>query len=203
MNGLTRTPRFDANRRLWLGLMSLGLVFWGWNLAEGSAIHHRHDSEEWDRGSNARWSEDVTDGPHAWRDDDHPRLTRAVEAWMCTNIRTRPLMEANEHHELFLYNLSMDPPWFDDHHHHRQCDHDYDHHHPKISRSVTKCDAKVDDSKKKTTTTTTTTSSPTDQSQQIMPTCSSMAPSTVPEPSTLLLTIGMTGYALWWRRRRI
>ena len=27
-------------------------------------------------------------------------------------------------------------------------------------------------------------------------------PSTVPEPATLLLTIGMTGYALWWRRRR-
>ena len=92
-------------------------------------------------------------------------------------IRSDPPPNTDAVVQFFLYRQSVDPARFD-------------HYHPKVAVAIDKIKAE----EATLTPATTTTTSPTDQAQELNPTA-------VPEPATLFLTIGMAGYAFWWRRR--
>jgi hypothetical protein len=100
-------------------------------------------------------------------------------------IKSDPPPDTDAVVQFFLWKQSLDPARFD-------------HFHPKVAAAMSKIKAEIATATPATATATgpsTTTSSPTDQAQQL-------TPPAVPEPATLYLTIGMAGYALWWRRRR-
>ncbi len=188
MNGFTRTPtRIGARCLLWLGLVVSGLGCWGLNQAEAAAIHHAHASSLADPAKNRSWSEYLMGGPTVWSSVAHPLLTPSIEAAMWKSIRSDPPPDPSPVVQFFLYRQSLAPKRFD-------------HFHPRIAVALSKIKAEIATPTTTTTTTTTastpTTTSPTDQAQQI-------TPAAVPEPATLFLTIGMAGYALWWRRRHI
>jgi hypothetical protein len=180
MNGFTRTPgRLEACRLLWLGPMVLGLGFSGWNRAEAAAIHHDAESSSINPASYQTWSEYLMGGPSVWAAVAHPQLNQAIEASMWKSIKSDPPPETSPVVNFFLWKQSLDPARFD-------------HYHPNIAKALAKIKAEMASSP------TTTSTSPNDQPQTLTP---PSTPSTVPEPATLALAIGMTAYALWWRRR--
>ena len=192
MNGFTRTPRTNRiHCLLGLGLFVVGVGLRGANQAEAASIHHVHKAELADPGKFRTWSDYLMGGPTVWASVAHPALTPAIEASMWKAIRSDPPPDTNAVVQFFMFKQSLAPARFD-------------HFHPRIAAALSKIEAQLITPATTTTTTatpttattTTSTSPPTEQAQQI-------TPSTVPEPATLFLTIGMAGYALWWRRRRI
>ncbi len=188
MNGFTRTPpKIGARRRLWLGLAVLGVGLWGSPRAEAAAIHHAHKTATADPASDRTWSEYLMGGPTVWSSVAHPALTPGIEASMWKAIRSDPPPHTNAVVQFFMFRQSVDPARFD-------------HYHPRIAKALSKIEGEIATPTTTTTTMTTTatpaSTSPTDQAQQL-------APAAVPEPATLFVTLGMVGYALWWRRRRI
>jgi hypothetical protein len=96
-------------------------------------------------------------------------------------IRSDPPPDTNAVVQFFLWKQSLDPARFD-------------HFHPKVAAAMSKIKSELATAATATAPSTST-SSPTDEAQ-------TLTPPSVPEPATLYLTIGMAGYALWWRRRR-
>jgi PEP-CTERM motif len=190
MNGFTRTPRsIRAHSLLWLGLFVIGVGSWSANQAEAAAIHHANKTEKVDPAKFRTWSEYLMGGPTVWTSVAHPQLTAAIEASMWKAIRSDPPPDPNAVVQFFMFRQSLAPARFD-------------HFHPRIAVALSKIEAQLITPATTTattatpsTTTTSTPSSPTDQAQQL-------TPAAVPEPATLFLTMGMAGYALWWRRRR-
>jgi PEP-CTERM motif len=193
MNGFTRTPsRIGAVRLLWLGPVLLGLGLCGSNRGFASAIHHADKDAAMKDMSNPSWSEYLLGGPTVWSAVAHPALTPAIEAEMWKSIRSDPPPNPSAVVQFFLYKQSLDPARFD-------------HYHPRVAASLAKIKAELATSDSTPSTSTSTSSTPTVQAQQITPPATSGASpdaAAVPEPATILLTIGMTGYAVWWRRRR-
>jgi hypothetical protein len=180
MNGFTRTPwQFARYRLLWLGPILWGVGLVGSSRVEAARIHHDHDSSLIDPGSYKTWSEYILGGPSVWSSVAHPALSKAIEASMWKSIKNDPPPDTTAVVNYFLYRQGLDAKRFD-------------HYHPNIAKSLAKIEAQLINP----STTPATATSPTDQAQQL-------TPSTVPEPTTLFLTIGMTGYAMWWRRRRV
>ena len=129
-------------------------------------------------------------GPSVWSNVAHPALTPGIEAEMWKSIKSDPPPNTDAVVQFFQYRQSVDPKRFD-------------HYHPKVAAALAKIAAEAAKPTASTTSTTSTTSSPTDQAQTLGPPTTAPAEVTpVPEPATFLLTIGMAGYALWWRRRR-
>jgi hypothetical protein len=157
----------------------LGLGVWASNQAEAAAIHHAHDSSLIDPASYRTWSEYLMGGPTVWSSVAHPQLTQGIEASMWKAIRSDPPPNTDAVVQFFLYRQSVDPARFD-------------HYHPKVAAAIDRIKAEEATA---TTTSPSTTTPPTDQAQELNPTA-------VPEPATLFLTVGMAGYAFWWRRRR-
>jgi hypothetical protein len=154
----------------------LGLGVGASNQAEAAAIHHAHDSTLIDHASYRTWSEYLMGGPSVWSNVAHPQLTQGIEASMWKAIRSDPPPDIDAVVQFFLYRQSLDPARFD-------------HYHPKVGAAMDRIKAE-----EATPTTTTSTTTPTDQAQELNPTA-------VPEPASLFLTVGMAGYAIWWRRR--
>ena len=92
-------------------------------------------------------------------------------------VRTDPPPELSPLVENMIFKQSLDPARFD-------------HYHPRLARALAKIEAQLISP---ATTTPTTSVAPTEPQQ--------ISPEPVPEPATLLLTIGMASYALWRRRR--
>jgi hypothetical protein len=187
MNGFTRTPRRIRTRfRLWLGWVVLGVGLWGSTQAEAAAIHHARKTQSVDPASFRTWSEYLMGGPTVWSSVAHPALTPAIEASMWKAIKSDPPPDTDAVVQFFMFRQSLAPARFD-------------HFHPRIAAALSKIEAQLitpaTATPATTTPATTTTTSPTEQAQQLTP-----AP--VPEPATLFMTLGMAGYALWWRRRR-
>jgi hypothetical protein len=183
MNGLTRTPRrIGAVDRLWLGLVVLGVTLWSSTRAEAAAIHHVHKTPAVDPAAYRTWSEYLMGGPTVWSSVAHPALTPGIEASMWKAIKSDPPPNTNAVVQFFMYRQDLAPARFD-------------HYHPRIAKALSKIEAELATPTTATTTATTSTP-PTQQAQEL-------TPATVPEPSTLFLTLGMAGYALRWRRRRI
>jgi hypothetical protein len=186
MNGFTRTPRSSRARCLLRhGLVLLVAGLWGSNQALAAAIHHVHKTSAVDPASFRTWSEYLLGGPTVWASVAHPALTPAIETSMWKAIKSDPPPDTDAVVQFFLWKQSLDPARFD-------------HFHPRVAAAMSKIKAEIATATPATATATgpsTTTSSPTDQAQEL-------TPPTVPEPATLYLTIGMAGYALWWRRRR-
>jgi hypothetical protein len=176
-------------RPLWLGTFLWGIASWGPSRAEAAAIHRddAHDSVHVDAAKFKTWSEYLMGGPTVWSAVAHPALTPAIEASMWKSIRNDPPPDTSPVVNFFLYRQSIAPRRFD-------------HYHPNVAKALAKIEAQL--LSPSNTTPTTTTTSPGDQAQQLTPSSSTPTPPTVPEPTTLLLAIGLTGYAAWWRRRR-
>jgi hypothetical protein len=190
MNGFTRTPKwFERTRVLWFGPSLFVAVIWCSAEVEAAPIHRDHASSLIEPAKYQTWSQYLMGGPSVWSAVAHPALSPGIEAAMWKSIRTDPPPETSAVVNFFLYKQSLDAKRFD-------------HFHPNVAKALSKIEAQlITPTTAPTTTATTTTSpattttSPTDQAQQL-------TPSVVPEPTTLFLTIGMTGYAVWWRRRR-
>jgi hypothetical protein len=136
------------------------------------------------------WSEYLMGGPSVWSTVIHPPLNAGIEASMWKSIKSDPPPNTNAVVQFFQYRQSVDPTRFD-------------HYHPRIAVALAKIAAEAAKQTTPTTSTTTsTTTSPTDQAQSLTPPTTTSGDVTAPEPTTFLLTIGMAGYALWWRRRR-
>jgi hypothetical protein len=156
---------------------------WGSNQALAAAIHHVVKTSPVDQASFRTWSEYLLGGPTVWASVAHPGLTPAIEASMWKAIKSDPPPDTDAVVQFFLFKQSLDPARFD-------------HFHPRVAAAMSKIKAEMATATPATATVpSTTTSSPNDQAQQL-------TPPAVPEPATLFLTIGMAGYALWWRRRR-
>jgi hypothetical protein len=140
-----------------------------------------------DPASYRTWSEYLMGGPTVWSSVAHPALTPAIEASMWKAIKSDPPPDTDAVVQFFMFRQSLAPTRFD-------------HFHPRIATALSKIEAQLITPATPTATatpaTTTTTTSPTEQAQQL-------TPAAVPEPATLFLTLGLAGYALWWRRRRI
>jgi hypothetical protein len=112
---------------------------------------------------------------------------------MWKSIRNDPPPVTSAVVQFFLYKQSLDPARFD-------------HYHPRVAAAIAKIETELAKTATTPATSTSTSSTPpNDQAQQITPPAnsgSSTDVTPVPEPATILLTIGMTGYAVWWRRRR-
>lgn len=190
MNGFTRTPgRIRSARLLWLGTVVLGLSICGVNRADASAIHHAEKGSANTGISDPTWSEYLMGGPSVWSTVAHPMLTPAIEAEMWKSIRTDPPPDTDAVVQFFLYRQSLDPARFD-------------HYHPRVAAALSKIESEAATA---STTPATSSTTPTDQAQQITPPsspASSPGVETVPEPATILLTVGMAAYAVWWRRSR-
>jgi hypothetical protein len=182
MNGFTRTPRsIRARRSFWLGLIALGAALLGSNSTKAAAIHHVDKTSAVDPASFRTWSEYLLGGPTVWASVAHPALTPAIEASMWKAIKSDPPPDTDAVVQFFLWKQSLDPARFD-------------HFHPNVAAAMSKIKAELATATPATVPSTGT-SSPTDEAQ-------TLTPPAVPEPATLYLTIGMAGYALWWRRRR-
>jgi hypothetical protein len=193
MNGFTRTPRrIGAVRLLWLGPVVLGLGLCGSTRAFASAIHHADKDIAAKDMSNPSWSQYLMGGPTVWSAVAHPALTPTIEAEMWKSIRNDPPPNPSAVVQFFLYKQSLDPTRFD-------------HYHPNIAVALAKIKHEMARIATTPATSTSTSTTPIDQAQQITPPGSSGSSSdvaAVPEPATIFLTIGMAGYAVWWRRRR-
>jgi hypothetical protein len=168
-------------------MVVLGAGLWGSTQAEAAAIHHAHKASAVDPASHRSWSEYLMGGPTVWASVAHPALTPGIEASMWKAIRSDPPPDTNAVVQFFMFSQNRAPARFD-------------HFHPRIAKALSKIEAQLITPATSTTTATTTpattTGSPTVQAQQI-------GSAEVPEPASLFLAIGMAGYALWWRRRRV
>ena len=186
MNGFTRTPgRIGARRLLWLGPIVLGLGLSGSESSgSGGDPPHTTTRRRSIPATYQTWSEYLMGGPSVWSSVAHPGLERRRSRRRCGRAsgptrrpNTSPVVN------FFLYKQSLDPARFD-------------HYHPTArqgpgqDRGRSSSDPDDDDNARRPI-----------SRRQITP--ASSPPSTVPEPATFLLAIGMTGYALWWRRRHV
>lgn len=191
MNGFTRTPRrIGAGSLLWLGPVVLGLSLADPESANASAIHHAHHATADDAGLNRSWSTYLMSGPSVWSAVAHPGLTPGIEAEMWKAISSDPPPNIDAVVQFFLYKQSLDPARFD-------------HYHPHVAKALAKIKAEEATTTATPTASTTSTGTPSEGAQTLGPPASTPDENTVPEPGTFLLTIGMAGYAIWWRRRRV
>jgi PEP-CTERM motif len=194
MNGFTRKPRrFRAACLLWLGPVALGLGLANFQRADASAIHGADKADKASAdvaGMNRTWSEYLLGGPSVWSSVAHPALNSAIESAMWKAIKSDPPPNIDAVVQFFLYKQSLDPARFD-------------HYHPRVGAAMAKIKAELAaQSTTPPTATTSTATTPTDQAQSLTPPGStSPNENSIPEPATILLAIGMAGYALWWRRR--
>ena len=187
MNGFTRTPRSSRARCLLRhGLVMLVAGLWGSNQALAAAIHHVHKTSAVDPASFRTWSEYLLGGPTVWASVAHPALTPAIEASMWKAIKSDPPPDTGAVVQFFLWKQSLDPARFD-------------HFHPRVAAAMSKIKAEIATASRRRR----RRRQGRAQLLRVRPTRSlKLTPPTVPEPATLYLTIGMAGYALWWRRRR-
>jgi hypothetical protein len=177
MNGFAQMPGWSsACLAARVGGIVLGTFLAGSVRVDAAAIHSNHEKALVNPADYRTWSEYITGGPNVWSHVAHPALNQEIEAAMWKNIRSDPPPDTSALVNYFLYKQSLDPARFD-------------HYHPRLARALAKIEAQLVNP---TTSPTTST-----QPQTITPPSSS----SVPEPSTVFLTLGMASYAIWWRRR--
>jgi hypothetical protein len=178
MNGFTRAPRrLRPGRLLLLGPILIAAGVSGLGRVEASPIHKIHEFASVDHALYRTWPRYVLGGPSVWSSIPHPPLTRGIEEAIWRNIRTDP-SESNPMVKFFLYRESLAPRRFD-------------HYHPRLALALHRIVAATEAREAKSSP---VASAPLEAQQ--------LDPEKVPEPGTLLLAIGMVGYALWWRRSR-
>ena len=142
--------------------------------------------------SNPTWSEYLMGGPSVWSSVAHPALTPAIEAADVEEHQKRPAAGHQCGGSVLPLQAKPGPqPGLTTTI-------------PRVAAALAKIEAELATAATTPSTldSTATSTSPTDQAQQITPRLQSPRCPAVPEPATFLLTIGMAGYALWWRRRR-
>jgi hypothetical protein len=161
----------------WIGSLMAGVILLGWDPVEASPIVRR----DWSTGAAPQfreWARYLLAGPSAWAEVVHPAVTPAVRSAIWKSLATDP-DSADPMVRFLLWKQAIDPPRFA-------------HYHPRLAPILTRI-SKVP-------------SAP----QQLVPTApipppvlteSNPYPPPVSEPGTLLLAIGMAGWALWRGRR--
>jgi PEP-CTERM motif len=172
MNGITRTPhRIDVSRPIWVVLTLIGVGVLGSGETRASAITSSTSAGA-DAAAADSWSEYLLGGPSVWAKVPHPPITSAIESEIWQDIKTDP-GATDPMIQYLLWKQSIDPTRFAANH-------------PDLSPALTK----IADT------------SP----QEINPSPPSTGgsgtePQTIPEPGSLLVTLGLAGWAVYWRRR--
>jgi len=158
--------------------MAIAAAVASFGRVDAAPIHTAHEFTSKDPVSHRTWSEYVLAGPSVWSSIAHPPLTRGIEDAIWRKIRT-DAPESDPYVQFFLFKQSLDPARFD-------------HYHPRLALVLDRIVAAAGPNPPTSTVPSTSNSSPV-QAQQIDST-------SVPEPKTLLLAMGMAAYAIIWRR---
>ncbi len=179
------STRTMGSRRFWTGWAMAGALIWGGVRAEAAAIHHE-DLSPADVTALEEWSRYLKRGPNVWEHVLHPPVTAAVRSLIWQDVKTDP-GGADPMVRFLLWKQSLDPTRFA-------------YYHPKLAPALHKIAE------------TTPTAPqllgppPTSSSGGTLPAPSGNSggstASPVPEPSTLLLALGMAGWGLLWIRRK-
>jgi hypothetical protein len=152
---------------------------------EAAPIHHA-DLSEADARLNKEWSDYLQHGPKFWERVLHPPVTRAVESLIWKDVKTDP-GEPDPMVRFLLWKQSLDPTRFA-------------YYHPKLAPALHKI------ARSAPTAPQLLGPPPASSSSGALPPAegnsSGCSPSPVPEPSTLLLALGMAGWGIWRARRR-
>jgi hypothetical protein len=190
MKRFTRKPkRVEGAGRYWCLALIAGALAVAAGPAQASPIHkHVKETEESahiaamaSAGAYRTWSEYLTGGPSVWSTVIHPPVTPSVESAIWKAIRTDP-GESSPWVQFMLYKQSLDPARFA-------------FFHPKVSVAL--------DRLSKATTTRAQFVSP----PATMPSGSTTSPTegqsitSIPEPATWLLAMGLTWWGVWRFRR--
>ncbi|MGP0061986.1 MAG: PEP-CTERM sorting domain-containing protein [Isosphaeraceae bacterium] len=155
--------------------------------ADGAVIRHEDVSSS-DAAVFKEWSRYLEAGPNVWKDVLHPPVTQAVRSAIWEDVKTDP--GGTEPMVAFLlWKQSIDPTRFA-------------HYHPKLAPALEKilkatpsapvAPQELAPPSSESSSTPATTVAP----QGLNP------PAPAPEPSTLLLALGLAGWSVWQVRRK-
>jgi hypothetical protein len=178
MKRITRTPHTNAVLRQFLTVfvgMSVGAL--GSSGARAAHIHHKHTLTAREQALSDSWTGYVLAGPTVWARVPHPRLTAEIRLEMWHAVKTDP-GASDAIVQFLLWKQSQDPARFA-------------RFHPVLSRALTRLS-----------------SLPTTAPQQLTPPPPSpsggppiVQPQQIPEPSALLVALGLVGFGIYRRRR--
>ena len=181
-----------SSRDGWAGALAVAMVLSGVR-ADGAAIRHE-DLSSADATAMAEWSRYLKAGPSAWKDVLHPPVTPMVTSIIWHDIKTDP-GGVDPMVAYLLWKQSIDPTRFA-------------HYHPNLAPALDRIRASTPSTSlapqglnppptetSSPPSTSMTTSTPTTGEQGINPPAA-------PEPSTLLMVLGMAGWGIWQGRRR-
>jgi hypothetical protein len=179
MNGFKRKPaRSGARRLLWAGPIMIAISSIGLGQAEAAPIHKVYEFAGIDPDAFRTWPEYVLGGATVWSSVPHPQLTAENERAIWRAIKADPT-ESNPFVQFFQFRQDLAPQRFD-------------HYHPRLALELHNIVAAAEAQQ---ATSTPPTANPSVQAQVLGPGAE------VPEPSSLLIVVGMVGYAVWRRHR--
>ncbi len=186
MKGIRRRPTWTiGSSRSWAGWAVVGALVMGGIRAEAAPIRHEDHSEA-DATALKEWSRYLAASPKVWEHVLHPPVTPAVESSIWKSVKTDP-GGADPMVRYLLWKQDLDPARFA-------------HFHPKLAPALHKIAESTPTAPQllnppPSSSTGTTLPPPAGDT-------GGTGTSPVPEPSTLLLAVGMAGWCIWRARRR-
>jgi PEP-CTERM motif len=179
--------------RHWCAGALAGAILLSGSRAGAAPIRHE-DLSSADATAFKEWSRYLLAGPSVWQEVLHPPVTPAVRSAIWESVRTDPGGADPMVHYL-LWKQSLDPTRFA-------------FYHPKLAPALDKIIRAMPTAPQQLippsvtsssgTPSTTTNETPTSSS---IPSEQGLNPPPAPEPSTLLLALGMAGWGIWRSRR--
>ena len=177
-----------GSSRSWTGWAVAGALILAGVTAEAAAIRHQ-DLSEADATALKEWSRYLLTGPKVWEHVLHPPVTPAVRSLIWDDVKTDP-GGADAMVRYLLWKQSLVPTRFA-------------HYHPKLAPALHKIARSMPTAP---TAPQLLNPPPASSSSGTQPAPSGNSgggsTSAVPEPSTLLLAVGMAGWGAWCARRR-
>ena len=171
-----------------LPVMLTGVIFLSGSWTFASPIRHEALTQA-EVTDFKQWSRYIDSGPKEWKAVLHPRVTPALISSIWQAVKTDP-GGTEPMVAYLLWKQSLDPTRFA-------------YYHPKLSPalnrilSATPTTTLAPQGLNPTTPETTSTPSPTTGEQGLNP-----IPTAAPEPSTLLVALGLSGWCVWRARRK-
>jgi hypothetical protein len=194
MKGIMRESRgFGMSRRPGLMVMAAAVVMWAGVGSDAAPIHHSKESTA-DVAVFNEWSKYLLAGPTKWVEVEHPPVTAAVESAIWKSVKTDP-GGTDPMVDFLLWKQSLDPTRFA-------------HYHPKLApvlHKISLARSSPTVTQQVTTAPTTTSTGGTASATPTSPVASepqTLNPPASPEPSTLLLAVGMAAWAILRARSR-
>jgi hypothetical protein len=196
VNGFTRRPGRIGSRSL-LGLLLLWAGLFGFLPAECATVK-KFTLTPGEAQVFRTWTKYLSTGPQVWSTTQAPTFTPAIRStiWQVLKTDTQAQALANPMIDYLLWRQSLNPVRFTANH-------------PRLSPSL----SQLLNSPTLPAGTPPPTFTPIPQVQPVTsspqgvtpplipPSPQGISPVAIPEPSSILLALGMTGLGLWWRRR--